>query len=91
MLQRQGTLGADGAPARREPGTRPAPKPAAERTGPKQFVTEVRSELKKVAWPSRSEVTNYTIVVLITLVLMTALTFGLDFVFAKLVLQLFDR
>ena len=90
MLQRQGTVGADGAPARREP-SRPAAKPATERTKPKQFVTEVRSELKKVAWPNRAEVTNYTIVVLITLILMTALTFGLDFVFAKLVLQLFDR
>ena len=90
LLQRQGQVGADGQPARRER-TAPAAPVQKERTPPGQFIGEVRSELKKVAWPTRPEVMNYTVVVLITLVVMTALTFGFDFIFAKSVLFLFER
>ena len=32
----------------------PAPKPKEERTGPLQFLREVRAELRKVAWPTRA-------------------------------------
>ncbi len=55
MLQKQGQLGADGAPAARKRPAPQAPRPAAkeERTGPVQFLREVRGELRKVAWPSR--------------------------------------
>ena len=31
----------------------------------KQFYTDVRSEMKKVSWPSRQEVTGTTIVVIV--------------------------
>jgi preprotein translocase subunit SecE len=31
----------------------------------KQFYTEVRSEMKKVSWPTRQEITGTTIVVII--------------------------
>ena len=31
----------------------------------KQFYTDVRSEMKKVSWPSRQEVTSTTIVVVV--------------------------
>ena len=57
----------------------------------RQFVGEVRSELKKVAWPTRPEVINYTIVVIITMIIMTLLTFVFDYVFAHGVLFLLDR
>ena len=50
---------------------------------------EVRGELRKVAWPSRQEVINSTIVVLITVVVMTALIFGFDYASAKAVLFLY--
>ena len=44
---------------------------------PGQFLREVRSELRKVAWPNRKEVTSYTIVVLVvTLVLSPSLGHG---------------
>jgi preprotein translocase subunit SecE len=90
MLQRQGQIRADGsvAPPRTVP--RPAPRPGQARTTPAQYVREVRAELRKVAWPTRAEVVNYTIVVLVTVVVLTALIFGLDYVFAKFVLFLFD-
>jgi preprotein translocase subunit SecE len=51
----------------------------------------VRSELQKVAWPSRSEVANYTVVVFVTLVLLTSLVFALDFGFAKAIIYLFQK
>jgi preprotein translocase subunit SecE len=60
-----------------------------ERTGPKVFFSEVRGELRKVAWPTRHEVVNSTIVVLIAIVVMTALIFGFDYVSAKAVLFLY--
>ena len=61
-----------------------------ERTSPRQFVKEVRSELRKVAWPTRSETVNYSLIVAMTLVIMTTLIFGLDWVFSEVVLRIFD-
>ena len=61
-----------------------------ERTGPRQYLSEVRGELRKVAWPTRHEVINSTIVVLIAVVFMTTLIFGYDYVSSKFVLFLFD-
>jgi len=91
-LQRQGQVGEDGTAAsapRRQAAPRPAAKPASQRTSPAQFVREVRGELRKVAWPTRAEVTNYSTVVLITLVFLITLIFVLDYMFAKSSLFLF--
>ena len=46
--------------------------------------------MRKVAWPTRKEVINSTIVVLIAVVFMTSLIFGLDYASSKFVLFLFD-
>jgi preprotein translocase subunit SecE len=59
-----------------------------KRTGVRQFLKEVRLELKKVDWPTRKELTSYTIVVLATLIVTTAYVAGLDFVFSKAILDL---
>ena len=93
MLQKQGQLGEDGAPARRERPRQPAPRPEAreKRTKPREFVKEVRAELRRVAWPTRAQTINYTIVVLITLAVLMALIFLLDTAFAKSVLFLFKK
>ena len=92
MLQRQGQLGADGAPARTKRPAPPAPRPAKqERTGLRTFLKEVRAELRKVAWPTRGEVINYSIIVLITVVILTSIIAGLDFVFGEAVLELFGK
>ena len=45
--------------------------------------------MRKVAWPTRKEVINSTIVVLIAVVVMTALIFGFDYASSKFVLFLF--
>ncbi len=91
MMQRQGQVNADGSPAdvRRPPQSRPAQKPPSKRTSPGVFLREVRGELRKVAWPTRAEVVNYSTVVLFTLVLLIALIFVLDLMFAKGVLFVF--
>lgn len=45
----------------------------------------VRSELKKVNWPTKKELTNYTVVVLATTLAMTVVVWGLDLIFQSLV------
>ncbi|MDH4170154.1 MAG: preprotein translocase subunit SecE [Acidimicrobiia bacterium] len=88
-LKKQGELSDDGefAPRRREA---PSRQLREERTSPAQFLKEVRAELRKVAWPSRSETINYSVIVLVTITVLTALVFALDWVFAEFVLSLFD-
>jgi len=44
----------------------------------------VRSEMRKVAWPTWPEVRKYSIVVLITVAIVTALVFGLDSGFGEI-------
>ena len=60
-----------------------------ERTSPAQFSREVRSELRKVSWPTKPEVINYSIVVLVTVFAMTIFIGLLDWVFSFTVLELF--
>ncbi len=59
------------------------------RTAPREFLGEVRQELKKVAWPGRREVTAYTLVVLVATAVLTTIVFGLDYVFGRLVFAIF--
>ena len=95
LLQRQGQMTEDGTPVARrpEPTERRQARPVAgaprRRTSPRQFVHEVNVELRKVAWPTRSEVINYSTVVFITLVVVGALIFVLDLLFSKLAVFLF--
>ena len=88
LLQRQGALTAEGGPTRAAPR---APKPKEERSTVGEFLREVRGELRKIAWPTKSEVINYSIIVLIAVVLVTAMVAGLDFLFGSLVLRLFNK
>lgn len=87
MLQKQGQLGDDGEPVAQKR-KQPPPKQRDARVGPVQFVREVRGELRKVAWPTRPEVVNYSIVVLVTVVALTLLIFAIDFVFGEFVLRI---
>ena len=96
MLQKQGALGADGQPQRaqaqqRKVPTAPRPEEKEGRTGPRQFLKEVRGELRKVAWPTRSEVINYSIIVLIAVLVMMAFIALVDYGVAEFVLTLFDE
>ena len=69
--------------------TAPPQQKSKERTSPMHFFMEVRGELRKVAWPTRTEVINSTIIVLIAVIVMTALIFAFDYGSAKAVLFLY--
>jgi preprotein translocase subunit SecE len=53
-----------------------------------RFVREMRSELKKVVWPTRKQVVNNSIIVLICVAVMGTLTFALDTVLGIAVREL---
>ena len=92
LMQRQGQVGADGAPvAQQRQRPRPQARPADKRTSPTEFFSQVRAELRKVAWPGRDEVVNYSVIVFIVLVVLIALIFGLDYIFGKFVFFLFKK
>jgi preprotein translocase subunit SecE len=63
--------------------------PERSRTSPRQFLHEVNVELRKVAWPTRKETINYSSVVLVTLSVLMALIFGLDYGFDRISIYLF--
>lgn len=54
-------------------------------TGTTGFFRGSMQELKKVRWPSRKEMVNYTVVVLLTVIIITAFFFVIDLGIAKLV------
>ena len=92
MLKKQGQLGPDGTPvANREAAAqRQASARKTERVSAGEFLRGVRSELRKVAWPTRGEVLNLSLIVLFTLAILMTLIFVLDFAFAKSILFLFE-
>lgn len=66
-----------------------ANKPRArERVGFRQYLREVRQEMKRVAWPTREQTITYTVVVLAVTTIVGLLTFGLDFTFKTGVLEI---
>jgi preprotein translocase subunit SecE len=79
QLRRMGALDEQGKVAR----TPRQQKRPQDRVGVRQYLREVRDEMRKVAWPKRPEVTRYSIVVVITVVVYTALVGGLDYVFGN--------
>jgi preprotein translocase subunit SecE len=85
-LKRQGALNEQGQPTR-GPVQRTAKK---ERVGVRQYLREVRDEMRKVAWPKWPEVRRFSIIVLATVVLYTAYVFGLDSLFGVLTGWLYD-
>ena len=60
-----------------------------KRAGIRQFLRDVRQELRKVDWPNRRELGSYTVVVLATIVVMTAFVASLDYAFLKGVVRIF--
>ena len=54
-----------------------------QRTGIRQYLREVRQELKKVAWPSRQELATYTVVVFSVTTVLTLVIFGMDWAFNR--------
>ncbi len=85
-LKRMGALNEEGNPTRTAPPTRRKDK----RVTPLQYVREVRDEMRKVAWPKWPEIRRFSIIVLITVVILTAYVFGLDSLFGVLSGWMYD-
>lgn len=58
-------------------------KAVTQRFRPLVFLKEVRTELSKVAWPSRPQAIRLTLIVLGVSVVVALFISGLDFVFTK--------
>lgn len=56
-----------------------------------RFLREVRDELAKVVWPSRREVATYTIIVILTVLVVGLFVFCLDLIFSRVIVELFDE
>ena len=67
QLRKMGALDEKGQPTR-APRQAPARKPEDGRTSLPQYLREVRSELRKVAWPTRPEVVRYSIIVTVCVI-----------------------
>jgi len=52
------------------------------------YILEVRTELKRVNWPSRDTLSTFTIVTIVTVITMTLLIFGMDFGFKNTLINL---
>jgi preprotein translocase subunit SecE len=79
----------EGKSGRSGPSKRAPLSSTTERTTPRQYMSEVRREMRMVAWPTRSEVINSSLVVLVAVIIMTSLIFAFDWVSAHAVLYLF--
>ena len=94
MLQRQGSIDEAGQPTRQRRATPPAPKPREQRQSPvvwaRTFSREMVAEMKKVVWPTRQDVINYSIIVFVMLVVLTAMIGGLDYGFTRAALKVFS-
>jgi preprotein translocase subunit SecE len=60
-----------------------------KRTTPAEFVRGSVAELKKVVYPSRSQLGNYFVVVLVFVLIIIAIVTGLDYGFGWVMLKLF--
>ncbi len=78
QMRKMGVLDDKGMPVRAQ---RQAAVSKEDRVGPRQYLSEVRDEMRKVAWPAWPEVKRMGLIVLVTVVLYTAYVGGLDAVF----------
>jgi preprotein translocase subunit SecE len=74
--------GAEGRPARRERGVKGAREGFFSRVG--TFWRDVRSELRRVTWPTARDVQNTTIITIIAVAFFAAYLWATDQVFAKM-------
>lgn len=74
---------ADAKPARTRSAQKPKANKPAEKKGFMKFLRDVRVEMGKVTWPTRKDLAQSTLVVLVAVAIATAYTGALDFVFDK--------
>ena len=55
----------------------------------KQFVSDVTKEMKKVSWPSREQLKESTMVVIVTTLIFTVVIYIIDFAFGEILKFMF--
>ena len=88
-MQRAGQLHADGTPVRER--RDPTKQVRADRVSPGQFVSEVRAELRKVAWPTRQETFRLALIVFVAILVLGVFIFGIDIGFGQITDFLFPK
>ena len=92
-LQKKGDTGRD--KASRRAAAIQSKAPVAERKSLwarlREYLHEVRQELRKVTWPTREQMVAFTTVTLITSVVLTGVVFGLDIAMKEFVFWLVAR
>jgi preprotein translocase subunit SecE len=72
--------------------TREKKKKSPKNTG--KFFRDTRGEFKKISWPSKKQVWNNVLVVLVTVAVFALIVWGLDYILAvlrDLIVGLFDK
>lgn len=86
---------AQGGKAQRKAAAMQSGPPTAERKPMwrrlRDYLHEVRMELRKVTWPTRDQMIAFTTVTVITSVVLTAVIFGLDIIMKEAVFWLLER
>jgi preprotein translocase subunit SecE len=67
----------------------PVQRQRRERLKMRTYLSEIRSELKRVIWPTRTEVITYSVVVVMVVSILTTVVFLLDLGFAQGFIHLF--
>lgn len=70
--------------ARSKAAAKPAAKNKKPRKGYRRFLREVISELKKVSWPNTKELTSYTTIVVVLIIIFAAIVGIIDLGLGKL-------
>ena len=76
------------AQAKAAKGSTPAPNVFQRLT---KYFRDVRSEVKRVVWPTRAEVANSSLVVIVMLLMMTAFVTVVDFLSSELFLNVLAK
>ncbi len=50
----------------------------------KEYIEDVRKEMKKVSWPDQQELIDYTIVVVVFTIILSAFIFAVDQVYSTI-------
>ena len=70
-------------------------EPGQKRSGPfgalGLFISQIIDELRKVVRPTRTELRNYTVMVIVFVTMMMFFIFGLDWVFGRIVSFVFGQ
>lgn len=56
----------------------------------KNFASDVVAEMKKVSWPTKEQLRESTIVVIVVTIIITAITWLFDTIFTKIITALFS-